>query len=330
MAGRPIAIIGTGLYVPAEIVTNQDLASYLDTTDDWIQSKVGVKERRRAADGESTSDLAVAAARQALQRAGIEPSDLDLIVLATSSPDMIQPPTASIVQGKLGAYNAAAFDVGAVCAGGVYALDVAAAMMQSHAMYTHTLVIGAETYSRILDWNDRETCVYFGDGAGAAVLGHVSDGYGLCHSVLGTDGRAWDTITFLGGGSRHPASEDTVRNGLHKFRMRGKDVWTFATTVVPNAVELALTQAGMAAQDLDLVIFHQANINIIRANMERLGLSMCKTHICLDRYANTSGASVLMALHEAVERGKLCSGDTVALVGFGGGLSWAVSIWVWA
>jgi len=327
---RAIGIVSTGMYVPSQVVTNDDLARYLDTSDEWIQEKVGVKERRRAAAGESTSDLAVAAGLQALDKLSIMPSDLDLIVVATSSPDMIQPPTASIVQGKLGACNAAAFDVGAVCAGSVFALDVAAGLMLSHPDYRHVLVIGAETYSRILDWDDRTTCVYFGDGAGAAVLSDVPQGRGLLHSVLGTDGLKWDAITLLGGGSTYPASEDSVRNGLHKFRMRGKDIWTFATTTVPDAIERALARAALTADDLDFIIFHQANINIIRENMGRLGLPMHKTHTCMDRYANTSGASVLLALSDAIEQRKIRSGDLVALVGFGGGLSWGVSLWRWA
>lgn len=327
---RPISITSTGKYLPLQILTNDQLPKELETSDQWIQTKVGVRERHIASPNESTSDLAVSAALIALDKAKLSPLDIDLIIVATSTPDMIQPPTASIVQGKLGAYRAAAFDVGAVCAGSVFALDTGVGLMQSHPEYKRVLVIGAETYSRILDWTDRTTCVFFGDGAGAALLTDVEPGKGILHSLLGTDGRKWDVITFLGGGSRYPANHESIRNGLHKFRMRGKDVWEFATTVVPDAVETAVKQISLKPEDIDFIIFHQANINIIETNMKKLGLPMSKTYTCLDRYANTSGASVLIALDEAIERGMIQTGDIVALVGFGGGLSWGVSLWRWA
>ena len=327
---RSVGVLSTGVYVPERIVTNFDLEKTLDTSDEWITRKVGVRQRRIAAPDQATSDLAVAAAQVALGRARMEPSDIDLIVLATSTPDMIQPSTAAIVQGKLGAASAAAFDVSAVCSGSVFALDVAVGMMRSHLEYKNVLVIGAETYSRILDWSDRTTCVFFGDGAGAAILTDVPQGYGALGSLLGTDGSNWDVITFLGGGSRYPANHETIENGLHRFQMRGRDVWTFATTVVPDAMKKALENCGLGPQDVDFVVFHQANINIIKTNMDALGLPMSKTYTCLDRYANTSGASVLLALSEALERGKISRDALVLLVGFGGGLAWAVSLWRWA
>lgn len=326
---RPVGIVSTGMYVPERVVTNSDLEKTLDTSDEWIYTKVGVRERRIAAPHQATSDLAVAAGQVALKRAGLRPMDIDLIVLATSSPDMIQPSTGAIVQGKLGATNAAAFDVSAVCSGSVFALDVAVGMMQSHPDFKNVLVIAAETYSRILDWSDRTTCVYFGDGAGAAVLKSVAEGYGALGTLLGTDGRKWDVITFLGGGSRYPANQDRIGDGLHRFQMRGRDVWTFATTVVPDAIKEALAIHNLSPHDVDFLVFHQANINIIKANMATLNLPMSKTHTCLERYANTSGASVLMALSEAVELGMISGGDVVVLVGFGGGLTWGVSIWRW-
>jgi len=317
------------MYVPERIVTNFDLEKTLDISDEWISEKVGVRQRRIAAPDQATSDLAIAAARAALDRAGMSPLDIDLIVLATSSPDVIQPSTAAIVQGKLGVMNAAAFDVSAICSGSVYALDVAVGMMQSHRSFDNVLVIGAETYSRILDWSDRTTCVYFGDGAGAAVLTDVAQSHGFLGSLLGTDGTHWDVIIFLGGGSRYPASHDTVEAGLHRFQMEGPKVWTFATTIVPKAIKEALATHNLNPQNADFLISHQANINIIKANMAALNLPMSKTHTCLERFGNTSGASVLLALSEALELGKISRGDIVVLVGFGGGLAWGVSIWRW-
>ena len=325
---RPIGLLSTGMYLPDHIVTNFDLAKTIDTSDEWIYSKVGVKERRIAAPEEASSDLAVKASNLALERAGVEPSELDLIVLATSTPDFSQPSTAAIVQGKLGAHRAAAFDVSAVCSGSVFALDTAVGMMQWHKEYQKVLVVGSEVYSRILDWEDRSTCVYFGDGAGAAVLAPTSR-VGAIGSYLGTDGKNWDVITFLGGGSRHPTSHDTIANGLHRFQMRGKHVWQFATSTVPQAIRDTLTSQNLKPQDVDFIILHQANINIIKNIMDALDLPMSKTHTCLERYANTAGASVLIALNEAVELGKISSGDTVVLASFGGGLSWAISLWKW-
>jgi 3-oxoacyl-[acyl-carrier-protein] synthase-3 len=324
----PIGIIGTGYYVPEKRVTNDDLAKMMDTSDEWIYRKVGVKERRVAAAHEVTSDLAVNAALKALEDANISVLDVDLIVLATSSPDMIQPPTASIVQGKLGAKNAAAFDVGAVCAGFPYALN-AALSLQVMNQYKNVLVIGAEVYSRILDWHDRNTCVYFGDGAGAAVLSEVPEGYGFISHYLMTEGQGADVIRFLGGGTLHPTSPETLEGKMHRFEMQGKLVWDFAHRVFPQAVRKVLEKGALKVEDLDFIISHQANINIIRNCLELLGKDMRHTHTTIENFANTSGASIPITLADAAQKNKFQRGDLICLVGFGGGLSYGANLFRW-
>ncbi len=316
-----VGIIGTGYYVPSRILTNKELETMVDTTDEWIFSKVGVRERRIAGAQEATSDLAIHAAHQALQNAGVSPEEIDLIILATSSPDMIQPATAAIVQGKLGALNSAAFDVSAVCAGFVYGLTVAEAMMKANPIYAHALVIGAETYSRILDWSDRTTCVFFGDGAGAVVLGKQPGNHGIHTTYLKNDGRGAGAIRYLGGGSRHPASSETLAQNLHRFEMNGKEVWNFATKACPESIRRVVGDAGLKVSDIDWVITHQANINIIRASLDELGIPMTKTYTTIEQYANTAGASIPITLAEAHKKGLFKKGDKIVLVGFGGGLS---------
>jgi 3-oxoacyl-[acyl-carrier-protein] synthase-3 len=289
-------------------MTNKDLEGMVDTTDAWIFNRVGIKERRIAEPNEATSDLAVYAARDAMQNAGITPEQIDLIVLATSSPDMIQPATAAIVQGKLGALNSAAFDVAAVCAGFIYALTVAEAMMKSNPVYERALVIGAETYSRILDWSDRTTCVYFGDGAGAVILGRQPDPYGLHTSYLKNDGRGCQTIRHLGGLS-------------NRFEMNGKAVWDFATKACPDSIRRVTESAEVGLDELDWVITHQANVNIIKNSLNELGIPLSKTYTTIEQYANTAGASIPITLAEGHRKGLFQKGDKMVLVGFGGGLS---------
>jgi len=325
-----IGIIGTGFYVPAKVLTNKELEKRLETSDEWIYQKVGIKERRIAEPQEATSDLAIYASQESMRSAGIHSDDVDLIVLATSTPDMIQPSTAAIVQGKIGAINSAAFDVSAVCAGFVYAITVAYAMMKAIKDYKKALVIGAETYSRILDWNDRNTCVYFGDGAGAVVLGKVEEGTGIRNTFLRNDGRGANVIKFLGGGSRYPSSLETLEKNMHRFEMQGKQVWDFATTVCPLSVKKVVEDAGERLQDIDMVISHQANINIIKYSMDKLGLPMEKTFTNLDKYGNTSGASIPIALADAHQKGLIKKGNNVVLVGFGGGLSYGAVYLKWA
>ncbi|MFA6281849.1 MAG: beta-ketoacyl-ACP synthase III [Candidatus Omnitrophota bacterium] len=325
-----IGIIGTGFYVPEKILTNKELTKFVDTSDEWIYQKTGIRERRIADSKEATSDLAIHAAEQAMHNAGIQAEDLDLIVLATSTPDMIQPATAPIVQGKIKAFKSAAFDVSAVCAGFVYATSVAYSMMRTNKNYKKTLVIGAETYSRILDWTDRTTCVYFGDGAGAVVLSKVKDGFGIQNYYLQNDGRGADIIKFLAGGSRYPATPETLAKNMHRFEMQGKQVWDFAVKVLPLSIKKVIEEAGKTIQDIDLIISHQANINIIKVSLDKLGLSMEKTYTNMDRYGNTSGASIPIALSEAHQKGLLKKGDNVVLVGFGGGLSYGAVYLKWA
>lgn len=319
---RNIGILGTGYYLPSKVMTNKELSEMVQTTDEWIYKKVGIRERRVASPHEATSDLAIYAAQDAIRNANINVEEIDLIILATSSPDMIQPSTAAIVQGKIGALNSCAFDISAVCAGFNYALAIASDMMKSNSTYKKVLVIAAETYSRILDYTDRKTCVYFGDGAGAVVLGDVSEEFGIKGSYLKNDGRGASVIQFLGGGSRYPASEETLKNNYHKFEMQGKLVWEFATTVFPKAVKTVVENSGEKISNLDWVFSHQANINIIKSGLNSLELPFEKTYTTIEKYGNTSGASVIITLAEANAKGMLKNGDKIALVAFGGGLSY--------
>lgn len=323
-----IGIIGVGSYVPTNIVTNQDLEKRIDTTDEWIFNKVGVKERRIADANQATSDLAVVAANNAIIDAGLTVNDIDLIILATSSPDMIQPPTASIVQGKLGAKNAAAFDVGAVCAGFAFALNVGYSMKLAN-NYKHVLVIGAEVYSKILDWNDRTTCVFFGDGAGAIILGDVPKGYGILSTFLMTEGQDYNVIRFQAGGTLHPTNLKTIENNMHRFEMDGKKVWNFAIRVFPEAIKKVLTKAQLEVKNIDFIISHQANINIIKKSIMELELTMENTHTTIEKYANTSGASIPLTIDDAVKYNKFKDGHLIAIVGFGGGLSYGSTLFRW-
>jgi 3-oxoacyl-[acyl-carrier-protein] synthase III len=325
---RDIGIIGTGYYVPVKVVKNEDLDESLNTSDEWIYKKVGVKERRIASLHEATSDLAIYAAQNALRNAKLHAEDIDLIILATSSPDSIQPPTASIVQGKLGAYNAAAFDVGAVCAGFIYALSVGYSMIVANAAYKNVMVIGAETYSRIMDWTDRSTCVYFGDGAGAAIISDV-EGKGIMQQYLMTEGQGASVIEFQAGGSRYPATKETINKKMHRFQMQGKLVWKFATRVMPFSIREVVKKAGLTINDIDWIISHQANINIIKNCLDELGLPMTKTHTTIKNYANTSGASVIITIADAVEKNLFKKEDIIVLVGFGGGLSYGAILLEW-
>lgn len=324
---KNIGIKGIGYYVPNKTWDNRDLEKMVETSDEWIYNKTGIKERRIADPCEATSDLALYASLDALEDAGLTAGDIDLIILATSSPDMIQPSTAAILQGKLGAKNAAAFDISAVCAGFVFAITIAAGMMKGLG-YKNVLVVGAETYSRILDWKDRNTCVFFGDGAGAVVLSE-SEEPGFIGSYIMNNGRGWDVIKYPAGGSRIPTSHETVDKGLHAFAMQGKKVWEFATAVFPESIRTVTATHGYDVQDIDWVISHQANINIIKTSMEKLGLPMEKTYTTIDKYGNTSGASVPITLAEAYKKGLLKKGDLITLIGFGGGLSWGSVLLKW-
>jgi 3-oxoacyl-[acyl-carrier-protein] synthase-3 len=331
LPGYRATILGTGSYLPEQVMTNNDVISIanINTSDEWIRAKIGIEERRFAGDDEATSDLALFAARRALESAGVAPDQIGMIVLATTVPDRIFPATACIVQGTLGCPNAMAFDVSVMCTGTVYALDIARRYIEDGSV-EHALVIGSEVYSRMLDFTDRSSCIYFGDGAGAMVVGRAAPGEpGILTSYVQTDGTGYETITALAGGTRMPATLETVENGLHYFRMDPKGVWNFATGAFPRAVRTALERAGVGIGDVDFLISHQANINIIQYGMDALGLPMSKTHTTLHKYGNTSGASVAIALDEAHRMGKIRRGDLVVLVGFGGGLAWGAAVMRW-
>jgi len=325
---RPVGIIGTGKYVPEKILTNQDLEKMVDTSDEWIVSRTGIKERHVAADHEATSDLAYHAAVNALKSAGMHAEDLELIIVATITPDMFFPSTACLLQDRLGAKKAAAFDLSAACSGFVYGLATATNFVKT-GMYNNALVIGVDCLSRITDYSDRNTCVLFGDGAGAAIVGEVPEGRGFQAFDLGAEGAGGAHLYIEAGGSRLPASAETVNTNKHYIYMNGREVFKFAVRVMGSATEAVLAKAGIDKKDIDLFIPHQANIRIIKSAMERLELPEEKVVINVDKYANTSAASVPLALVEAQESGRLKPGDKVLMVGFGGGLTWGSSVLIW-
>ncbi len=325
---RPVGIIGTGKYVPEKILTNSDLEKIVETNDEWIVSRTGIRERHIAAPHEATSDLAYEAALKALESANMKAEDLDLIIIATVTPDSSFPSTACILQDKLGAKGAAAFDLSAACSGFVYSLATAVGFIQN-GMYNNALIIGADTLSRITDYTDRNTCVLFGDGAGAVIIGEVPEGRGFQSFDLGAEGSGGNLLKLEAGGSRLPASQQTVEDKKHFIYMNGREVFKFAVRVMGSATERVLTKAGLGKEDIDLFVPHQANIRIIQSAMQRLDLPPEKCVINVDKYANTSAASIPLALVEAAEEGRMKEGDTVLMVGFGGGLTWGASVLIW-
>jgi 3-oxoacyl-[acyl-carrier-protein] synthase-3 len=328
MKMRSVGIIGTGKYVPEKVLTNADLEKMVDTNDEWIVSRTGIRERHIATPEQATSDLAYEAAVRALESAGMTADQLELIIVATITPDTSFPSTACILQDKLGAKNAAAFDLSAACSGFVYSMATAKGFIQT-GMYKNALVIGADTLSRITDYTDRNTCVLFGDGAGAVIVGEVPEGRGFLSFDLGAEGAGGDLLKLAAGGSRLPASEATVQGKQHYIYMNGREVFKFAVRVMGSATEEVLRKAGKTKEDIDLFVPHQANIRIIQSAMQRLDLPEEKCVINVDKYANTSAASIPLALVEAAEEGRIKEGDTVLLVGFGGGLTWGASVLVW-
>lgn len=300
----------------------------MDTNDEWIVSRTGIRERHIAAPEEATSDLAYEAAKAAAASAGISPSDIELIIVATITPDSAFPSTACILQDKLGAKGAAAFDLSAACSGFVYGLATATSFIQS-GMYNNALVIGVDCLSRITDYTDRNTAVLFGDGAGAVILGEVPEGRGFKSFDLGAEGAGGPLLNIQAGGSRLPASETTLANKQHYIYMNGREVFKFAVRVMGTATIDVLDKAGLTKEDVDLFIPHQANIRIIQSAMQRLELPEDKVVINVDKYANTSAASIPLALVEAAEEGRMKAGDTILMVGFGGGLTWGASVLVW-
>jgi 3-oxoacyl-[acyl-carrier-protein] synthase-3 len=325
---RTVSIIGTGSYVPEKILTNADLSRIVDTSDEWITSRTGIKERRMAAKDENTSDMAAKAALKAIEQAKISPSDIDLILVATATPDMIFPATACFVQKKIGAINAACLDISAACAGFLFGLEIAQQFITSHT-YDTVLVIGAEKLTSITNWTDRNTCVLFGDGAGAAVLRHRGSAHGVISTHIGSDGQYTDILFMPGGGSRCPITRENVDLNLQTIHMTGKEVYKQAVTAMLKAAKKALEQAGLSIEDIACVIPHQANVRIIKAIADRLGISRDKVFVNVDRYGNTSAAAVAIALDEANRSGRIKPGDYILMVVFGGGLTWASTVLEW-
>ncbi|MFM1767566.1 MAG: 3-oxoacyl-[acyl-carrier-protein] synthase 3 [Verrucomicrobiota bacterium] len=326
--GRSCSITAVGSYVPEKVLTNADLEKLVDTTDDWITTRTGIKERRIAAEGEFTSDMAAQAAQRAMDKAGITADQIDLIIVATITPDMPFPATACLVQAKLGARRAAAFDIEAACSGFLYALEIGQQFIMSR-MYETVLVIGAERLSSIVNWKDRNTCVLFGDGAGAAILQHRPAAHGLLTACMGADGDKGMLLCMPGGGSRVPATPDSVSAGLHYLQMDGKETFKNAVTAMQTAAQEALRRCELDISQIKLVIPHQANRRIIDAVTDRLGVRPEQVFVNLERYGNTSAASVAIALDEAVSQGRLQRGDLVLLVVFGAGLTWAAAVIEW-
>jgi 3-oxoacyl-[acyl-carrier-protein] synthase III len=321
-------IIGVGAYAPKRILTNADLEKMVETSDQWIVQRSGIRERRIADDTEATSDLATKAAQQALERANLTPDDVDFIVVGTTSADMPFPSTANLVQYKLGCRRAGSVDVWAACTGSLYSLSIGAQYIQT-GKYRRVLCIGAETLSRITDWTDRGTCVLLADAAGAVVLGPSPDASGLVDADLYSDGAYGDLLYVPGGGSRQPASRETVDARLHYVKMKGSEIFKLAVRMFSESATAILARHGFAVADVDLFIPHQANLRIIEAAVRRLGLPMERVFLNLDRYGNTGSASVYVALEEAVTAGRVKPGDLVLLAAFGGGVTWGAALYRW-
>lgn len=322
-------VLGTGAYAPERVLTNADLEKMVATNGEWIVSRTGIKERRVAAEHEATSDLAAAAARKALAFAGVAPETVDMIVVCTVTGDTPTPSCASYVQAKIGAANAFAFDIGAACAGSLYGLVMADQFIRS-GMVKRALVIGAETLTRVVDWTNRETCVLFGDAAGAILLGaSEEDGRGILAATLRTDGTLTGILNIPGGGSRLPITPELAAGTNGKIKMRGREVYKVAVRLLPEVVADTLEKAGLSAADVTHVIAHQANQRIIESALDNLGVAREKCWINIDRYGNTSSASMPITLDEANRAGKLKSGDVIAMMAIGAGMTWGGAVLRW-
>ncbi len=330
MTPRSIIISSTGSFLPDKIVTNDDLAKIVDTSDEWIYTRSGIKQRRIAPKDMATSDMACIAARRALDAAGLRPDEIDLVIVATVSPDMMFPSTACMLQAKLGIRNnIPCFDIEAACSGFVYEIEIASRMMQS-GYYKHALVVGAEKLSSLVNWQDRSTCVLFGDGAGAAVLSAVEKtGVGILDTVLGASGEGNMILSLPAGGSAMPASAETVANKLHCVHMDGKEVFKHAVKIMQEKAFEVLDRCGVRPDELALFIPHQANARIIESVAKRLKLDMSKVYMNIQNYGNTSGASIPIALDEVVRSGRVKRGDYVLFVAFGAGLTWGATLIKW-
>jgi 3-oxoacyl-[acyl-carrier-protein] synthase-3 len=322
------SIVSTGMYVPSRVLTNAELEKMVETTDEWIMSRTGIRERRIAADDEFTSDMGAKAAQQALELGGIDPQEIDLIIVATCTSDTVFPATACYIQSKIGAMRAAAFDVQAACSGFLYAL-VTADQFIAAGVYKTVMVIGAEKLSSIVNWQDRNTCVLFGDGAGAVILRHRDGGRGLLAYDLGSDGSQTSILSVPASGCRLPITPEVLDQRLNFLQMSGKEVFKQAVTAMNRSTEICLEKAGVKPEQIRWFVPHQANFRILDAVAQRMNVGMEHFVMNLDRYGNTSAACMPIALHETVTAGKLDRGDLVLMVSFGGGLTWASVILEW-
>lgn len=322
------AFQGLGIYVPPKVLTNDDLARMVDTSDAWITTRTGIKRRHIAEPDQATSDLALIAAERALEASGVRASDLDLIIVGTATPDMLFPATACLIQDRLGARQAGAFDLLAACSSFVYGLISASRLIEIGAIRT-ALVVGAETLSRLIDWQDRRTCVLIGDGAGAAVLGPGALGHGIMSGIVGADGSAGDVLKVPAGGSRMPVTTEVIERKLHRGSMDGQAVFKLAVRTVPGLIKQTVAKAGWTMHQVNLIVPHQANLRIIEALVHQLDLPMEKFVVNIHEYGNTSAASVPIALYEAVQAGRIRDGDRIVLAAFGGGFTYAACAMVW-
>lgn len=325
---RNVKIIGTGSYAPETIYTNEYLETILPTTSEWIYTNLGIKERHIAAPNEATSDLAWKAGEKAIENAGLTKNDIDLIIVATATPDRLAPSTACIVQDKLQAYNAVAFDIAAVCSGFLFGMSVASQYIAS-GVYDNVLVIGADTFSKIIDWKRRDA-VFFGDGAGAAVISHSNVNGGFLAYRLYSDGRGKNHFTIPAGGSEYPATHKTIDDGMHYFQMNGKAVYETGTLVLPKAINQVLADTGLSIDDIDLMIPHQPSIKILQKTAEIIGLPWEKVMTNMDKYANTSGGTLPVLLDEVNRAGKIKAGNIILFAAVGSGWTYGASIIKWA
>ncbi|QZT32812.1 ketoacyl-ACP synthase III [Caldalkalibacillus thermarum TA2.A1] len=328
MRGYGVGILGVGSFLPEKVLTNQDLEKMVDTSDEWIRTRTGIRERRVADENMASSDLAYEASVKALQHAGISADELDMIIVATVTPDMFFPSTACILQHKLGARKVAAVDLSAACSGFLYAVSTATQFVQT-GMYRYILVVGVDCLSKITNWKDRNTCVLFGDGAGAVVIDPTEEGLGFLSFELGADGSGADFLNLPAGGSRLPASTRTLEEEKHFIHMNGQEVFKFAVRIMEQISVSVIEKAGLSTDDVQFLVPHQANLRIIDAARKRLGLGEKQVVVNLDRYGNMSSASIPVALDEAVHDGRIKKGDIVVFVGFGGGLTWGASTMRW-
>lgn len=328
MVNQRAGILGTGHSYPEGILTNADLAEIVDTSDEWITTRTGIKQRRKAAPGEYTSLFAVRAARQAIERARLDPADIDLLLCATVTPDQILPSTGCIVQAELGANNAAAMDIVAACSGFLYGVSMANSMIQT-GQVRHAVVVGAEILTQYVDYTDRQTCVLFGDGAGAAVLGPIDSGRGILASKIKSDGRYEEQLFSPGGGTRRKPTAETLAAGDHFFKMRGNELFKVAVRSMAEISREVLEMAGKKSDEIDLFIPHQANQRITEAVADRLNVDMGKVYSNIAVHGNTSSASIPIALDECVEAGRIKEGDLVLMASFGGGVTWGAVLMQW-